>query len=119
MKYLLFLVLISTQLAFSQESIRTYRHGQNGMELIAKSKSETVIISTFNAKMDIRQDIARKLYQLFKEKKVAHNALLTVIGKEANVIGKCIIKKSGNLTSLEFYYEKVFWHNGEVEKYGR
>ena len=116
MKYLLFLVLISTQLAYSQETILTYRHGQNGMELIAKSKSETVIISTFNAKMDIRQDIANKLYELFKEKKVVHNTLLTVIGNKANVLGKCLIKKKGNLTSLEFYYDKVFWHNGVVVK---
>ena len=119
MKYLLFLVLISTQLAFSQESIRTYRHGQNGMELIAKSKSETVIISTFNAKMTIRQDIAQRIFSLHQQNKIKHNAVLTVLGKEAKVIGKCFIKKRHNLTSIEFYYDKVFWHNGMVEIHGK
>jgi hypothetical protein len=35
------------------------------MELIAKSSKNVVIISTFNAKMSIREDIARRVYSLY------------------------------------------------------
>ncbi|WP_396150107.1 hypothetical protein [Flavobacterium sp.] len=119
MKYLLFLVLISTQLAFTQETILTYQHGQNGMELIANTKTGTMVVSTFNAKMTIRQDIAYKLYTLYQQNRIKHNAVVTVLGKEAKVIGKCFIKKKHNLTSIEFYYDKVFWHNGIVEVHGK
>ena len=87
------------------------------MELIARSPSGTVIISTFNAKMTIRQDIARKIYDLYKDHKISGNTRLTVYGKEANVMGKCYIKTKNNLTSVEFYYEKVNWNNGLVEVY--
>ena len=87
------------------------------MELIARSPSGTVIISTFNSKMTIRQDIARKIYDLYKDHKITGNTRLTVYGKEAKVIGKCYIKTKNNLTSVEFYYEKVSWNNGLVEVY--
>ena len=89
------------------------------MELIAKTKTGTVVVSTFNAKMTIRQDIAQKIFSLFQQNKIKHNAVVTVLGKEAKVVGKCFIKKKHNLTSIEFYYDKVFWHNGMVEVHGK
>jgi hypothetical protein len=117
MKNLLLLVIFTTNLSFAQDKVSTYKFGQNGMELIARSPSGTVIISTFNSKMTIRQDIARKIYDLYKDHKITGNSRLTVYGKEAKVIGKCYIKTKKNLTSVEFYYEKVSWNNGLVEVY--
>jgi len=117
MKKLLLLVIFTTHLSFAQDKVSTYKFGQNGMELIARSPSGTVIISTFNAKMTIRQDIARKIYDLYKDHKISGNTRLTVYGKEAKVMGKCYIKTKNNLTSVEFYYEKVNWNNGLVEVY--
>ncbi|HQV35254.1 MAG TPA: hypothetical protein PLC36_02990 [Flavobacterium sp.] len=117
MKNLLLLVIFTTHLSFAQDKVSTYKFGQNGMELIARSPSGTVIISTFNAKMTIRQDIARKIYDLYKDHKISGNTRLTVYGKEAKVMGKCYIKTKNNLTSVEFYYEKVNWNNGLVEVY--
>ena len=119
MKNLLLLVIFTTHLSFAQDKVSTYKFGQNGMELIARSPSGTVIISTFNAKMTIRQDIAYKLYTLYQQNRIKHNAIVTVLGKEAKVIGKCFIKKKHNLTSIEFYYDKVFWNNGTVEVHGK
>lgn len=119
MKNLLFLVLLTTHLSFAQGNVSAYQYGQNGMELIAKSKTGTIIISTFNAKMTIRQDIAQKIYALYQNNKIKHNTVITVSGKEARVMGKCVVKKKHNLVCVEFYYDKVFWNNGAVEVYGR
>ena len=117
MKNLLFLVIFTFSLSYGQYTPIVYQHGQNGMELIANTKTGTVVVSTFNAKMTIRQDIARKIYDLYKDHKISGNTRLTVYGKEANVMGKCYIKTKNNLTSVEFYYEKVSWNNGLVEVY--
>ena len=67
MKQLIFSIVLLTQLSFSQDrsNIKTYCFGQNGMELIAKSSKNVVIISTFNAKMSIREDMARRVYSLY------------------------------------------------------
>ena len=119
MKNLLFLVIFTFSLSYGQNKPIVYQHGQNGMELIANTKTGTVVVSTFNAKMTIRQDIAYKLYTLYQQNRIKHNAIVTVLGKEAKVIGKCFIKKKHNLTSIEFYYDKVFWNNGTVEVHGK
>ncbi|HRE77314.1 MAG TPA: hypothetical protein PLL09_05760 [Flavobacterium sp.] len=119
MKNLLFLVIFTCNLSYAQKMPVAYQHGQNSMELIAKTKTGTVVVSTFNAKMTIRQDIAQKIFSLYQQNKIKHNAVVTVLGKEAKVVGKCFIKKKHNLTSIEFYYDKVFWHNGMVEVHGK
>lgn len=117
-KLILFSLLISFT-GFSQikNKISTYKFGQNGMELVAKTKNETIIISTFNSKMTIRRDIADKLFQLYRENKLETNKEFLVVGEIANVIGKCIIKKKDNLTVVDFYYETVLWDDGLTEVY--
>jgi hypothetical protein len=94
-----------------------YNHGQNGMELVAKSKNETIIISTFNAKMTIRQDIARKIYDLYKSTTIESNSKIKVKGEEASVTGKCIIRKKKDLIVIDFYYQIVEWKSGQIEIY--
>lgn len=111
------LSLISFAFTPSEPPIETYHYGHNGMEVIARSKSQTVIISTFNSKMTIRKDIAYELYNLYLENKLESNQKLTVFGCEANVTGKCIIRKKNNLTVVDFYYEVVEWNNGLKEVY--
>lgn len=119
MKQLIFSIVLLTQLSFSQDrsNIKTYSFGQNGMELIAKSSKNVVIISTFNAKMSIREDIARRVYSLYSENKLENNKKYTIFGKEANVTGSCIIRKKNNLIAVDFYYEKIEWFSGLVEIY--
>ncbi|MGL2966443.1 hypothetical protein [Flavobacterium sp. XGLA_31] len=119
MKKVIFSLLLCSSFAFSNEEpkIKTYNYGQNGMELVSRSKKGTVIISTFNAKMTIRQDIAAKVYDLFLANKLENNKKVTVKGLEANVTGKCVIKKKKDLTAVEFYYETVDWNNGIKEVY--
>lgn len=119
MKRVLFGLLVVTCFAFSKADtkIETYNHGQNGMELVARSKKGVIIVSTFNSKMTIRQDIAKKLYDLYLENKLQNNKKITVNGTEADVTGKCIIRKKNSLTAVDFYYEVVDWNSGLKEIY--
>ena len=105
MKKLILSIVLLTQIAFAQEKkkIETYSFGQNGMELIAKSSKDVVIISTFNAKMTIREEIARKVYSLYAENKLETNKKYTISGNEASVTGKCVIRKKNNLIAIDFY----------------
>lgn len=117
-KLILFSLLVSfTGFGQIKNNISTYKFGQNGMELVAKTKNETIIISTFNSKMTIRRDIADKLFQLYRENKLETNKEFLVVGEIANVIGKCIIRKKDNLTVVDFYYETVLWDDGLTEVY--
>lgn len=119
MKKIIFSLLLLSQVAFSQENgaVESYSFGQNGMEIIAKSKKSMVIVSTFNAKMTIREEIARKIYNLYTANKLEDNKKYTIIGDEANVTGNCVIRRKNNLIAIDFYYEKVEWYSGLVEVY--
>lgn len=119
MKKVLFGLLIVSCLGFSfgEPRIETYNYGQNGMELVARSSKGVVIVSTYNSKMTIRQEIARKVYDLYIANKLQNNKKITVDGSEADVTGKCIIRKRNNLTAVDFYYEVVYWNSGLKEVY--
>jgi len=121
MKKVCFSFLLMSSMAFSNEEpkVKTYNFGHNGMELVARSKKGTVIVSTYNSKMTIRQDIANKIYDLYLNNKLDNNKKITVNGTEANVTGKCVIRKKKDLTVVDFYYEKVDWNNGLKEIYKR
>lgn len=119
MKKLIFSLLVLSCFAFSSEEpkVTTYSYGHNGMEYVAKSKKGTVIISTFNSKMTIRQEIASKIYKMYVDQKLKSEAKVTVFGDEAKVTGKCVIRKKNNLTAVDFYYETVEWCTGQKEIY--
>lgn len=112
-------------LVFAQEPIKeactkTYRYGYNGMELIANTPKETIIISTFNSKLNLKEDIAQRIFQYYWDnlRKTANEPLtITIEGQQAKVTGKCIITKRGKLTTVEFHYEKVEWPDGITELY--
>ena len=117
-KYVLFLFFVG-QISFSQVSLSTYKYGYNGMELIVKKNAETIIISTYNAKKDIKEEIAEKVYQYFKDFVVNSGETISITSNKAKVTGKCFILKKGNLTSLNFHYEKIEWDSGLTELYKR
>jgi hypothetical protein len=114
--FLLFL-LITSSLFGQTNSVSSYNFGQDGMELVATTPNETVIISTFNAKMTIRGKVAEKIYSLYLENKLETNTEILVESEEANVFGKCFIRKKNHLTVVDFYYETVLWNNGLTEFY--
>ena len=110
--------LVSAQ---SNKKITTYKYGHNGMELIVTSKKETIIISTFNSKLELKEDIAKKVYNYYRDNKedecLTKGHLLTINGVDAKVTGKCLVTKKGKLIAVEFYYEKIEWNTGLTELY--
>ncbi len=106
------------QSSFAQASKKEfYKNGQNGIELISQSKSGTVIISTYNAKMSIKDEIAQNFYQRYLKNEIETDSIIIIVGKTAKVTGKCKIVKKAKLTSVNFYYEKVEWASGLVEEH--
>lgn len=116
LKYLL-ITLLLVQFSFCQVSMTTYKYGYNGMELIVKSKNETIIISTFNSKKAIKDEIAQKVYDHFKNSQLNSGDTISIQGNEAKVTGKCFITRKEKLTSINFYYEKIEWNSGLTEMY--
>lgn len=112
------LLLLASQLVFSQKKpTTTYKQGYNGMELIIQSKKETIIVSTFNSKLAIKDDIAKKVYEMYLSVSFKNGKQISVKGSKALVTGKIIIRKKGNLTLLDFYYDKIQWETGLVESF--
>jgi hypothetical protein len=121
-KIIILLLLITFKFVSAQnKEIATYKYGHNGMELIITSKKETIIISTFNSKLELKQDIAEKVYNYYKENKdnesLTNGHMLTIDGVDAKVTGKCLVTKKGKLIAVEFFYEKIEWNNGLTELY--
>ena len=105
--------------AFTEKEtkIETYSYGHNGMEFVARSNGGMIIVSTYNSKMTIRQDIAYKIYQMYANDRLTIGPKTTICGDEADVTGKCIVRKKNNLISVDFYYELVEWKSGLKEMY--
>jgi hypothetical protein len=117
-RILIMIVVLISQLSIAQTPKREfYKNGQNGIELISQSKSGTVVISTYNAKMTIKDEIAQNFYQKYLKNEVKSDSIMVIIGKTAKVTGKCKIVKKAKLTSVNFYYEKVEWASGLIEEH--
>lgn len=117
MKKIVFLCILVSQFAFSQtrSSPVKYKYGQNGIELIAKSNNETIVVSTFQAKVTIKEEIAKKLFLYYKQNKNKKNGIITIEGDKAKITGTYSVKKKGTLTSVDFRYDKIEWQDGLVE----
>ncbi|WP_395061313.1 hypothetical protein [Flavobacterium sp.] len=127
-KMFIAMLLVISQLIVAQETennkglltTTTYKYGHNGMELIVTTKKETIIISTFNSKLAIKDEIAEKIYNYYKNNKgasIESGDTVIINGDKAKVTGKCIVRKNGKLIVVEFYYEKIEWHSGLTELY--
>lgn len=120
MRKIIFIVLLSTLCIQAQNTkrIEEYHYGKNGIEYIAKSNSgKTIIISTFNSRPTINNEVAINLFNYFREKAPKNGDKITILVSDAAVNGTCEIKVKDNLTSVEFYYETVEWKNGLTEVY--
>lgn len=105
--------------AFSQEKkkITTYKNGYNGMEYIVQTTNETTIVSTFNSKHKIKDEVAANVYNEIKNCQLVNGDTLIIKTDKAIVTGKCYMQKKGKLTAINFYYEKVEWASGDTELY--
>jgi hypothetical protein len=117
MKKFIFLLLITSSIGFAQTKNKPlkYKYGQNGIELIINKNLETIVVSTFQAKVKIKDEVAEKVYAYYKENPNKAKAEIIIEGATASITGIYSVKKKGKLTSVDFRYEKVEWKNGLVE----
>jgi phage regulator Rha-like protein len=116
-KYLLFF-LLSYFPVFSQpieKKTENYYNGQNGIELIANSNNGTVIVSTFDSKIELKEEIAETIYKMYNEKKIKNDTIISIPTETAIVTGNFRIKNKAKLTDLSFYFHKIEWINGLTE----
>ena len=112
------LILFSIKTGFTQSrNVEYYKNGQNGIELIYKSKISTIIISTYNAKIALKKEVAQNLYEFVKQNPNIIDSLINVKTDQAIVKGCCKVMKRNSLTSVNFYYERIEWFSGLVEEY--
>ncbi len=104
-------------LAQTTKKTTNYSYGKNGIEYITKSKDETVVVSTFNSKPKIKDEIAINVYYYYKEKNPKSGNKISITANGATVKGTYFINKKGTLTAVEFHYEKIEWTNGLTEIY--
>ncbi|MBC7643160.1 MAG: hypothetical protein H7174_12640 [Flavobacterium sp.] len=112
------MILFSIKTGFAQSrNVEYYKNGQNGIELIYKSKTSTIIISTYNAKIALKKEVAQNLYEFVKQNPTINDSLIDVKTDQAIVKGRCKVIKKNSLTSLNFYYKQIEWFSGLVEEY--
>ena len=116
--YLLVIIFVLPIFSFAQsKNVEYYKNGQNGIEIIYKSKTNTIIISTFNAKLAIKQEVAKNLYEFVKKNPNIKDSLIDITSGQAIVKGCCKVTKSNNMTNINFYYERIEWFSGLIEEY--
>ena len=113
------LMFLISSFTFSQaKKIEYYTNGQNGIEMISKSKKGiTIIISTYNAKLTIKNEVAQKFLDYYNKNNNISDSIIKLKTKNAVVIGKCKLTKKGNVTNAGFYYQRVEWKDGLIEEH--
>ena len=113
-------MLLFTCFLFAQKQKKTeeYHYGKNGIEYIAKTKSgKTIIVSTFNSRPAIKDEVALNVLKYYQEKKPLNGDKITILTNGASVNGTLNIEIKNNLTSIEFHYQTVEWKTGLTEVY--
>jgi hypothetical protein len=111
--------LITENSEVSQEKIKTYNYGKDGIESIVYRKGKpTILISNFNARPELVKEVVTLVYEYFmKNLEMKSDKSISFKAKKAEVFGKIIIKKSKTAIDVQFHYEKVVWKNGLTEVY--
>ena len=61
------------------KKIEYYANGQNGIELISKSKfGLTVIISTYNAKLKLKEEVAKLFYERYQKNNNINDSVIKI-----------------------------------------
>ncbi|MEO0059480.1 MAG: hypothetical protein RLZZ312_1127 [Bacteroidota bacterium] len=92
-----------------------YTVGENGIELIAKQKDIRVVISLYDSKPTLKGLIANELFELYNNKNIFKDKILTINTTDATVTGLCKIKNVDKNTDISFYFQKIVWKSGLTE----
>jgi hypothetical protein len=109
MKYLI--LAFFTSLSFSQTS---YIHGQSGIEMVAKDKDTMYVYQQFQAKMEIRKEVAKDILNTYLEKKNP-GGIKVICTSKGEVTGNLTITRKKGLVLLDFQYLSILWDNGILE----
>jgi len=114
MKKISILFLFVTTFVYSQQKVEYYNYGYDGMEKIGKVEDSTLVYSNFQARPEIRTEVADSI--LSKYKKLKEGPLVVRI-KSAKIIGRLKLIKQDRLILVNYYYDRIEYTNGLVEIY--
>lgn len=104
-KIILFLLISAS--CYSQK-VEYYKYGYEGIELFGKVKDTTVIYTQHKAKGTIRTDVAKKVVNLYLDKKLKDGSLIIELPTSI-VTGRIKIERKGKLIVINYFYEMVEW----------
>jgi len=115
-KLLVFTCLLANILiAQDKNKIMTYNYGKNGLELIVKQDDGiTILVSTYNSRPDIKDEIALQVLEYFDEKKPISGSTIKIEVATAVVDGIIKITYKDKLIAIDFYYETINWFKKRI-----
>ena len=116
MKKISILFLLITTFVYSQQKVvyYNYGYGYDGMEKIGKVADSTLVYSNFQARPEIRAEVADSV--LSKYRKLKEGPLIIKF-KSGKVIGRLKLIRQERLILVNYYYDRIEYTNGLVEIY--
>jgi len=116
MKKISILFLLLTTFVYSQQKVvyYNYGYGYDGMEKIGRVADSTLIYSNFQARPQIRAEVADSVLKKYKKLK---EGPLVINVKSGKVIGRLKLIKEERLILVNYYYDRIEYTNGLVEIY--
>lgn len=113
MKKILLLFLFVSTLCYSQKKVEYYKYGYEGIEMFGKVGDTTVIYTQHKAKGTIRIDVAKKVVNLYLDRKLKDGNLVVEL-PNAIVSGRIKMERKGKLVVINYFYERVEWCDQEL-----
>jgi hypothetical protein len=107
MRKILLLFLFVSTFCYSQ-NVEYYKYGYEGIEMFGKVGDTTVIYTQHKAKGTIRTDVAKKIVNLYLDRKLKDGNLVVEL-PIAIVSGRIKIERKGKLVVINYFYERVEW----------
>jgi hypothetical protein len=107
MRKILLLFLFVSTFCYSQ-NVEYYKYGYEGIEMFGKVKDSTVIYTQHKAKGTIRTDVAKRIVNLYLDRKLKDGNLVVEL-PIAIVSGRIKIERKGKLVVINYFYERVEW----------
>jgi hypothetical protein len=116
MRKISILFLLITTFVYSQQKVvyYNYGYGYDGMEKIGKVADSTLVYSNFQARPEIREEVADSV--LSKYRKLKEGPLIIKF-KSGKVIGRLKLIRQERLILVNYYYDRIEYTNGLVEIY--
>ncbi len=116
MKKISILFLLITTFVYSQQKVvyYNYGYGYDGMEKVGKVADSTLVYSNFQARPEIRAEVADSVLSKYRKLK---EGLLIIKFKSGKVIGRLKLIRQERLILVNYYYDRIEYTNGLVEIY--